>query len=396
MTVMSEAVVEPVELRPMKNDTQEQIQRAGSAVIVIASWLWVRPLGWTGVDGLALVLLVINSLLILGRHVPIGKLNHRDELLFVCGWGVAAAALLSIRSLGVGAAFAYFAAGHAGYRLRTNEALTVATGISVMGAIGLAIAQGNGIEGWPWALGLMVGFPVFLGMANRSRDLAVASAMAAATAAQRAAESEARAQTLAERARISRDIHDVLAHSLSGVSMQLELSEMLLDGGDSTRAREAIAKAHSIVREGMVEARRAVSAMRTDVLPLEDTLAAQFAGSAELRVVGTTRELRTEVSQALIRAAQEALTNARRHAPGGPLEVHLTYGPGSVRLEAANGAAAPGRATTPSPGSGMGLVGMRERTALLGGTVAVGPIIDGSMAGGWRVLVEIPTEGNPA
>ncbi|SDO71983.1 Signal transduction histidine kinase [Nakamurella panacisegetis] len=394
MTTVTNPAGEPVAVTPARNRTQDLIQRAGSATILVASWLWLGHLGFTGVDGLALALLVVNSVLILLRHVPAGVLGHRNELLLVCTWGLAAAALLSIRSLGTGAAFGYLAAGLAGYRLPTNEALPVAVGIGVLSAVGLNIAQANGIPGWPWLLGLTVSLPVFLGMANRSRDVAMASALEAARSARRAAESEAQARTLAERARISRDIHDVLAHSLSGVSMQLELSEMLLAEGEPARARESIARAHSMVREGMAEARRAVTAMRAEVLPLEETLAAQFLGVAELQVTGEARELPTNVTQALIRAAQEALTNARRHAPGAPLAVRLTYVPHGIRLEILNGAAPSGPVRAASPGSGMGLVGMRERTALLGGFVDAGPITESALAGGWQVTVEVPTEGN--
>lgn len=390
--IIVESAIESAAAHPARTGAREKIQRIGSVVVVIICWLWIRPLGFTGVDLIALLLLIANSVFILIRHLPFDTLSQRQEFIFVCSWGLAAAALVSIRSLGIGATFAFFATGHAGYRLRTTKALAMAVAIGILTAIGLWIAQANSIDGWPWLLGVVVALPVFLGMSNRAQDFAVASAIEAARSAKQAADSEARAQSLAERARISRDIHDVLAHSLSGVSMQLELGEMLLDGGDTARAREAMAKAHSMVREGMIEAQRAVSAMRKDILPLDQTLRAQFWGIADLEVTGTARELPTDTGQTLIRGAQEALTNARRHAPSAPIAVCLDYLADRVRLEIDNGPVPFPGSSVASPGSGMGLVGMRERAALLGGRVEVGPILEGPLAGGWAVVIDIPAE----
>lgn len=391
---------------------EQRLQVGLSIAAVVLSGFWLWPLGVTGLDGLVLALLLVNSIFILGRHLPHALVPPRWELPLFCCWAVTAAILLALRSLGLASVFAYFLSGSAGYRLRTRPAAVVAIVDGVLCAAGLAVAQEVGMTTLPWYVGLTTALPVFLGISNRSRDAAVAGALAAARSAQRAAESEAREQTLAERARISRDIHDVLAHSLSGVSMQLELSQMLLDGGDPDRARDAIARAHSMVREGMVEARRAVSALRAEVLPLAQTLRAQFWGAGEVTVVGSVAELPTQATQTLIRAAQEALTNARRHAPGGPVQVRLEYRPHEVELEVANGPAPavrpagpgmagpgpPGSGTTASgaagsgtAGSGMGLVGMRERAALLGGHVDAGPIVHGTLAGGWRVLVKVQT-----
>jgi signal transduction histidine kinase len=370
----------------------QRFQEFLSITLVALSVIWLRPLGITGLGGVVLALLLMNSIFVLGRHLPETLFPRRWDLPLFCCWAAAAAALLSLRSLGFASAFAYYVTGSAGYRLRGPSALAVAALTAALSAVGLAVAQARGVTTAPWLVGLTVALPVFLGMSNRSRDAALASALEAARSAQRAAESESREQTLAERARISRDIHDVLAHSLSGVSMQLELSEMLLDGGDPDRARDAIARAHSMVREGMVEARRAVGALRAEVLPLAQTLRAQFWGAGEVTVLGTSTELSTQATQTLIRAAQEALTNARRHAPGGPVEVRLEYGPSEVELEVANGPAPAVRPPVPGlTGSGMGLVGMRERAALLGGRVDAGPIIEGPLAGGWRILVNVPT-----
>ncbi len=357
---------------------------------VLAGLIWVRPLSLHGDGPVVLVALLVTCGFQLARHLPAASADNRSLLpLFAC-WAVAASTLLVLRSDSVAPMFAYLLTGYAGYRLPLRPALVLAGWSGVLCAVGLRIAESNGIDGWPWILGLTVALPVALGMANRSRDQAVNSAIEAARSAQRAAEAEAREQALAERARISRDIHDVLAHSLSGVSMQLELSEMLLDQGEQARARSAIDKAHSMVREGMAEARRAVTALRAETLPLGQTLEAQFWGAGEVRIAGDPVDLPTDAAQTIVRTAQEALTNARRHAPGAAVEVLLEYSSATVVLQVDNGPAPSGSGPA-SPGSGMGLVGMRERAALLGGRVETGPLVQGPMAGGWRVRLALPT-----
>ena len=103
---------------------------------------------------------------------------------------------------------------------------------------------------------------------------------------------------------------------------------------------------------------------------------------AALTVTGTVREVPARVTQNLLRIAQEALTNAARHAPGGPVAVELAFTAASVTLRIRNGPAT--RAVTPGGGSGMGLIGMRERVALLDGTVGAGPVTEaGRIAEDW-------------
>ncbi len=370
-----------------------------SSVLVLAGWVFIRPLGLTGEPGVVTALLVVNSIFVMARSVPLPSISRRTEFLLIIAWALSAVALLTLRPSSVAPAFAYMVSGNVGYRLATRPALGVAVATGGLSMLGLALGQAHGIEGWPWPLGGTVALTVFLGMSNRAGERAAQQAYAAvesarqaaesdrreAQASERAAQAEGQTAVLVERGRIARDIHDVLAHSLSGVSMQLELGEMLLDQGDTDRARAALARAHSIVREGMSEAGRAVQALRTDVLPLPDTLRATFDDA--LGVVGEIRPVPTAVSQALIRIAQESLTNARRHAHGAGVRATLTYASDEVHLEVING---PARDSTSSPGSGMGLVGMRERVALLGGRVDAGPVTDGPDVGGWRVLAVVP------
>ncbi len=369
-------------------DRPPQWQLVSTALVVLLSWLSV-PLGPSGWRLAGTVLLALNTALVMVRHVPRSRLAGRRLVmpLFYL-WGLLAAALLGVASNSFAPGFAYLMVGHIGYRLPPRRAGALAAVVAVAAMIALAGARHFGLPYWPWYIGATVGLGVFLGMANRSREEAVRNAVAAARAAQRAAESEARERALAERARISRDIHDVLAHTLSGVSMQLELSEMMFERGDAAAAEQAVGKAHSMVREGMSEAKRAVTALRSGVLPLAETLRSMFDGAGELTVVGATRELPTEIAQGLIRVAQESLTNARRHAPGAVLAASLDFSLDGIELVVENG---PGlRPGADGQGSGMGLVGMRERIELLRGNVATGPLDSGPRAGGWRVRAWVP------
>jgi signal transduction histidine kinase len=204
----------------------------------------------------------------------------------------------------------------------------------------------------------------------------------------RLAQSEhARAATLEERGRIARDLHDVLAHSLGALSVQLEVAEALLDDrGDTAGALERVRRSRRLAIQGLAEARNAVAALRADQVPeLPEAVAAlaeqhekDHGTEVRLTVAGTPRRIESGVTVALLSAAREALTNAAKHAPGQAVEVELTYGE-PVRLTVQN--------KEPTTGEGFGLTGMRERLALVGGTLAAGP--DGD---DWLVVAEVPDE----
>ncbi len=202
-----------------------------------------------------------------------------------------------------------------------------------------------------------------------------------------------RAAALDERTRIAREIHDVLAHALGGLTVQLNAAELLLaQRGDVDGALERIRGCQLTAREGLEEARRAVAALRTDAPPLRDSLAALLEShrdqgdSGELVVEGSARELPPEASLALMRTAQEALTNARRHAPGSTVHVRLIYAAHSTSVTVTNDAVARMPvAVGAKPSGGYGLAGMRERLELAGGRLAAGP-----SAEGWTVSAQVP------
>ncbi|MCX5340226.1 sensor histidine kinase [Streptomyces atratus] len=192
----------------------------------------------------------------------------------------------------------------------------------------------------------------------------------------RAAEAETAA--LGERARIAREIHDVLAHSLSAQLVHLEAARLLIErepaGEFRDRVLERVVAARSMAREGLAETRQALSALRGEVSPVEDFLRQLVAAEpAEVSVSGEQRALTAEASQTVRRVAQEALTNVRKHAPGARVLVRLEYLPDEIALEVRDSGGHGREEELAVSGSGYGLLGMRERAELMGGTLEAGP-----------------------
>jgi len=208
---------------------------------------------------------------------------------------------------------------------------------------------------------------------------------------------ELRAATLAERQRLTREMHDVLAHSLSGLVVQLEGARMLAASapGDA-RLPEAVDRAHRLAKSGLDEARLAIGMLRDDELPGPDRLselASEFTADTgvpcRFTQAGERRELSPAVRLALYRVAQEALTNVRRHARPDEVDVCLDYRLGAVTLTIEDSARQPlpvvsGTTGAIASGSGYGLTGMRERAGLLGGVLSAGPT-----KAGFRVRLQV-------
>ncbi len=371
------------------SERAQPLQWAVSAGLIVFEALSIHPLGWRGRGLLVGVLLVVNAVILLSRHVP-STIIPAGNRLAILGLGlVAAAALMGVDEHGSAYLFAFWLTGHAGFRLELMPAVATAVASSVLCG-GVLLAQ-HGTQDGIWLVGAATGLSVVLGLISRSQQQALDSAVQAARSAERALEAEARNAVLAERARIARDVHDVLAHSLAGINMQLELVDALLDIGDLDRVREATGQAQRLVQESLKQARWTVSALREDALPLPQTLSAMLLSSGveeSLAVTGTVRDIAVAPTQSLLRISQEALTNAARHAPGAAVHVSLHYDPETITVQVAN--ERPAQSSTSQVGGGLGLVGMRERVALLGGTLTAGPITDGSGGGGWAVTAVVP------
>ena len=237
---------------------------------------------------------------------------------------------------------------------------------------------------------------------------------------QDAREAEAAAAALAERGRIAGELHDVLAHALSGLAIQLQGARKLAEREAASDAlRHALERSADLAKEGLADARQAVGALRGDRLPTVDQVGAlvedfrrDTGAEATLRIDGTPRPLPADASLALFRGAQEALTNVTRYAPGTSVAVTVRYAPdrtilavedharrpgppaaGTLDMPGAAGSSAPGpggAAPTGDPllaeaGGGHGLTAMRERAARAGGSAWAGPTADG-----WLVELEVP------
>jgi signal transduction histidine kinase len=178
--------------------------------------------------------------------------------------------------------------------------------------------------------------------------------------------------TTQERNRLARDIHDGLGHHLTVVQMQVQAARAVL-AADPAKADAVLAKAQQQATEALAEVRRSVAALREPraVPPLGEalkSLAAEASAAGmptELELIGTVRELPSDVEDALFRAAQEGLTNVRKHASARQARLVLDYRDGdAVRLEVVDDG--PG---TGARGEGFGLLGLSERAARVGGSV---------------------------
>jgi len=184
------------------------------------------------------------------------------------------------------------------------------------------------------------------------------------------------------------------------VSVNLQAAEGLLASGtlpadnpELVKAIECIERAGTLTRDGLAAAKRAVLALREDAAPLPAQLASlaeQYRTAGEpavnFEVSGEVRPVPAEAGVAAYRTAQEALTNARKHAPGEPVTLRLGYEPDEITLSVVN-AMPPQSADRPlaDTGAGLGLVGLRERAKLAGGSFEAGPD-----AGNWQVTLRIP------
>jgi signal transduction histidine kinase len=201
-----------------------------------------------------------------------------------------------------------------------------------------------------------------------------------------------RAAALAERQRLAREMHDVLAHSLAGLVLNLEGARLLAERQGDARLTATLNRAHHLAGKGLEEAQRTIGMLRDEELPGPDrlaALAAEFERDSRVRCRFTTsgdrRDLDSAVRVALYRIAQEALTNIRKHACPQRVELHLGYEPSGVRLAIEDFGTGAIRPRADVPGGGYGLTGMRERAELLDGTLDAAPT-----AGGFHVQLRVP------
>ena len=299
----------------------------------------------------------------------------------------------------------------------------VITGIGV-------VAIEIGAVAWSPGTAVALGYPLLLmlalltGLIRRSYRVQAEQSAALLAQVEQLRAGQREVAVLNERTRIAREIHDVLAHSLGALGIQIQTARAVLsDQRDIDRALGILDQAQRIARDGLGETRRAIHALRSDARPLADELTemaethrARHHAAVTVNVDGDARTLPPDAALALLRTAQESLVNAAKHASGGLVGMSLRFGanqttltvtsplPGDLPPEDMTPGDRPagewrpadhGAQLTAGPmttgglmktaNSGYGLVGMRERLLLLGGTLTAGP-----RDGQWIVTAQVP------
>ncbi|HEV7640095.1 MAG TPA: sensor histidine kinase [Gaiellaceae bacterium] len=258
--------------------------------------------------------------------------------------------------------------------------------------------SGNAYSEFFWTT-LILTLAWFFGSALGSRTEQARELTERVEAAERERATAAERATAEERARIARELHDVVAHSVSVMVVQASGVRRLLKD-EQHREREALLSVEQIGRQALTEMRRMLGVMRSGEeapaalapqpgLEHLDRLIAQVEEAGlpvTLRVEGDRPDISPGVDLSAYRIVQEGLTNALKHAKGAHAEVVVRYIDSSVELEIADD----GPGTPTGDGQGHGLVGMRERVALYGGTIEAGP----RAGGGFVLRAELPVDGH--
>jgi signal transduction histidine kinase len=318
--------------------------------------------------------------------------------------------LMGAAPQGAASVFVFVAVIAGGWRVELARGATVVLAGTLSYAVAVLLYNGSAVGLLAYALGFTA---ALLAASNaRQRNLRGEQAELLLAQTQRSHEEQLRAARLEEATRIARDIHDVLAHTLAGLTIQLEATGALLErGADRDAVLERVHRAHELAREGLRETRRAVGALRGDTIatPVPEAIEALVAeyragtdAGAELTIDGDRARLSGQIGEAVVRAVQEALTNVRKHAPGAAVSIAVHAGEAAQdevvvvvddRPTVAQPAGRSGVSVAEglaSTGGGYGLKGMRERAGLLGGTLDAG-VVDG----GWRVELRLPTPPRP-
>ena len=204
----------------------------------------------------------------------------------------------------------------------------------------------------------------------------------------RAEEERSRRAVLEERTRIARELHDVVAHHMSLIAVRAETAPYRLPGLPQP-AQAEFGSLSEVAREALTEMRRLLGVLRHDQpadlapqpeladLPALVDTARQAGLSVELSVPAALHPVPPGIGICAYRIVQESLSNASQHAPRAAVTVTVGHDSGSILLRVANGPGGPAGPSANEQGPGYGLTGMRERVALLGGSLAAGPSPDG-------------------
>ncbi len=296
-------------------------------------------------------------------------------------------------------------AGDAGWAGRAAEAATSGGGQLVVAALAAPVlVLALAFHGGAAAVLLAAAAPIAVGAAIAWRARAEAARQSAA----RTMLADTLTEHLArgERARIARELHDVVAHHISMIAVQAETARLTTPGLPAAGAQR-FAEIGDTARSGLTEMRRLLGVLREDVgdtvgdrhpqpglaqlAELIDSAREASGAAARLIVSGPVTPFDPGVELAAYRIVQEALTNTRRHAPGTAVDVELRYSGSSLRLRVRDNGPGPASSLAPShsasaEGPGHGLLGMRERAASVGGSLRTGA----APGGGFLVEAVLP------
>jgi len=266
-------------------------------------------------------------------------------------------------------------------------------GVLLTGMIGVSVAEGLEPSDLAAALVFLVG-PWTIGVGVRDRVRRAEDAVQRAARIEREQEAATAEAIAQERARIARELHDIVSHSISVIAIQTQAVRRRLHD-DQARERDDLAAVETTARQALAEMRRLFGVLRNDGDPASrapqpglgelDRLVdgvRQAGLDVDLEVGGARSALPPGVDLAAYRIVQEGLTNALRHAHARRATVALRYGDDELEIEVQDDGAGPDG----TPG-GHGLVGLRERVALYGGTLSAAP----GPAGGFRLAARLPT-----
>ncbi|MES9523953.1 sensor histidine kinase [Streptomyces capoamus] len=368
--------------RPLVVDTLIAVAMAVVAVLLGGE---SRSQGWPELDARAYVLIAF-------AHLPVALRGRHPLVVFA----VIEAAAIGFVSLGYWPVVCTFGAMLALYTVASvrplRTALACAGCLAALWVYAGAVSHSPSMASVLGQALLYCSVLVWFGhLARRTAEL---------TRRLRAEQAErARRAVAEERGRIARELHDVVAHHMSVISVQAGLARFVFDS-DPGKARGALGTIADTSGEALEELRRMLQVLREEdpeaperapmpTLARLGELVDRVRGGGlpvDLAVTGTARPLPPGVELCAYRVVQEALTNALKHAGPAHARVELRYGPHelTVRVTDDGEGADPARVPT---GSGHGLIGMRERAKLYGGTISVGP----RSGGGYEVRLALPT-----
>jgi len=288
-----------------------------------------------------------------------------------------------------------------GRGLLAGAALALSLIVEELAGAGLLFSLGD----WAYLL-ILFGGTLGLGIVLRVQTERSIALAVEADRARRLAAATAQAAVHEERARIARELHDVVAHNVGLIVLQAGGARSVL-ATDPERARTALRQVEETGRQTLTEMRHLVGILREDEdeerqpLPRLERLPALVdearAGglTVELAVEGARVELPAGLELAAYRLIQEALTNVRKHAPASRVQVRLGYEPDRLRIEVSDDGGPAGAAAAPArdaSDSGHGLIGMRERVQVYGGRMQTRSM----PGGGFRVEAVLPLSGEAA